>query len=104
MFCNHMIDFQLRYISWYWLAACLYIASAKGFTPVSTNVSLLAFHTCCCVSDPDSSRNASSLPALVSQGDIDAHRVSSSNLCLGMAQSYRDRKLHITTTQSTCSF
>ena len=30
-----------------------------------------------------------------------AQRVSSSSLCLGMAQSYRELKLHITTTPTT---
>ena len=37
----------------------------------------------------------------MSHGDIDAQRVSSRCLCLGMAQSYRELKLHITTTPST---
>src|SRR5210317_1572404 len=75
--------------------------SAKSFAPVSVNVSFLAFHTCCCATDEDNDLNASALPVLVSQGEIDAQRVPSKDLCLGMAQSYLERKLHITTTQST---
>src|SRR6056300_694814 len=100
-FCNQIILFQLRYVSWYWLAACLYMLSAKGFSPVSCMMSCLVLQCCVCVSDPCIVLNASSLPACVSHGEIDAHRVFSSTLCLGMAQSYLDRKLHITTTPFT---
>src|SRR6056300_679288 len=75
--------------------------SAKSFTPVSVNVSRLALQASCCVSDPARFLNASSFPVFVSHGDMDAHLVPSKNLCLGIAQSYLDRKLHITTTHST---
>ena len=53
--------------------------------------------------DPCIVMNACSFPALVSHGDIDAQRVSSNTLCLGMAQSYLERKLHMTITPFTFS-
>ena len=77
--------------------------SAKGLTPVVAKVSLLVFHSSCCVSEPVITLNASSFPALVSHGEILAHLVSSSTRFLGIAQSYLDRKLHMTTTQSISS-
>src|SRR5210317_1007918 len=80
------------------------MASANPCTPVSLNRSLFVRQCSCCVSDPVMALYASSLPALVSHGDIEAHLVSSSTLCLGMAQSYLDGKLHMTMTPATSGF
>ena len=75
--------------------------SAKSFTPVSCSKCALCFHCSCCPSDPVSAWCLSSLDMEVSQGDIDAQRVPSKSLWRGIAQSYLDRKLHITTTAPT---
>ena len=64
----------------------------------------LFFHCSCCTSDPCNDLCLSASDILVSQGEIVAHRVPSKFLCLGIAQSYRDKKLHITTTQPTLGF
>ena len=104
MSCNQIMLFQLRYVSWYSFAAYLYIDSAKSLTPDSAKFSCLSFHCCDCASDPLIALNASSLPVFVSHGEMLAHLVPSSDLCLGIAQSYLERKLHITTTQRIFSF
>ena len=80
------------------------MASAKGLTPVSANSDDLRFQTSCWPSEPSSALCLSSSDIVVSQGDIDAQRVSSNTLCLGMAQSYLELKLHITTTISISLF
>ena len=79
--------------------------SANCLTPVASNMSLRVRHCSFCVSDPASFLNASSLPLFVSHGDIEAQRVLYKSLCLGIAQSYRELKVHITTTPSiSCKF